>query len=82
LEAHLRVPAAHSVRRHLAFAYAEDNGSFAQSLHRCTGVGSCCADNGRGVMCPTFLATRDEQDSTQGRARVLQELVNGSLVND
>jgi Fe-S oxidoreductase len=33
-------------------------------------------------MCPTFLATRDEQDSTRGRARVLQELVNGSLVND
>ena len=33
-------------------------------------------------MCPSFLATRDEKDSTRGRARVLQELANGSLVHD
>jgi Fe-S oxidoreductase len=32
-------------------------------------------------MCPSFLATRDERDSTRGRARVLQELANGSLVH-
>ena len=31
-------------------------------------------------MCPSFEATRDEKDSTRGRARVLQELANGSLV--
>src|SRR5262249_47703602 len=32
-----------------------------------------------GVMCPSFLATRDEKDSTRGRARVLQELVSGGF---
>ena len=31
-------------------------------------------------MCPSYLATRDEKDSTRGRARVLQEMANGSLV--
>jgi Fe-S oxidoreductase len=31
-------------------------------------------------MCPSYLATRDEKDSTRGRARVLQEMVNGGLV--
>jgi Fe-S oxidoreductase len=31
-------------------------------------------------MCPSWLATRDEKDSTRGRARVLQELANGGLV--
>ena len=31
-------------------------------------------------MCPSWLATRDEKDSTRGRARVLQELANGTLV--
>ena len=31
-------------------------------------------------MCPSYLATHDEKDSTRGRARVLQELANGSLV--
>ena len=28
-----------------------------------------------GVMCPSYLATRDEKDSTRGRARVLQEMI-------
>ena len=31
-------------------------------------------------MCPSYLATRDEKDSTRGRARVLQEMANGTLV--
>ena len=32
-------------------------------------------------MCPSYLATRDEKDSTRGRARVLQEMANGTLVS-
>jgi Fe-S oxidoreductase len=31
-------------------------------------------------MCPSYQATGDEKDSTRGRARVLQEMVNGGLV--
>jgi len=31
-------------------------------------------------MCPSWLATRDEKDTTRGRSRVLQEAVNGTLV--
>ncbi|BDZ42583.1 hypothetical protein GCM10025865_18820 [Paraoerskovia sediminicola] len=31
-------------------------------------------------MCPSYLATKDEKDVTRGRARVLQEAVNGTLV--
>jgi Fe-S oxidoreductase len=47
------------------------------------GVGKCRADTtaAGGVMCPSYLATRDEKDSTRGRARVLQELANGTLVS-
>jgi len=30
-------------------------------------------------MCPSYLATREEKDSTRGRARVLQEVVRGEL---
>lgn len=33
-------------------------------------------------MCPSYLATREEKDSTRGRARALQEMLNGSLVTD
>jgi len=66
----------------LGFGYEHDGGSFSRAVHRCTGVGTCRADTtpAGGVMCPSYLATRDEKDSTRGRARVLQELVDGRLV--
>jgi Fe-S oxidoreductase/FAD/FMN-containing dehydrogenase len=50
------------------------------AVHRCTGVGKCVAPTTGGVMCPSYLATREEKDSTRGRARVLQEAIDGSLV--
>ena len=82
LDADLREPAAPAWRRDLALAYHGDDGDFTQAVHRCTGVGKCRADNAAtgGVMCPSYLATREEKDSTRGRARVLQEMVNGSTV--
>ncbi|MFI7065770.1 FAD-binding and (Fe-S)-binding domain-containing protein [Kribbella sp. NPDC050124] len=58
-----------------------DGGDFGAAVHRCTGVGRCVAPKTTGVMCPSYLATRDEKDSTRGRARVLQEALDGSLVN-
>ena len=51
------------------------------AVHRCTGVGKCVADttSSGGVMCPSYLATGEEKDSTRGRARVLQDAVSGRL---
>jgi FAD/FMN-containing dehydrogenase/Fe-S oxidoreductase len=57
-----------------------DDGVFGNAVHRCTGVGKCVAPKTNGVMCPSYLATRDEKDSTRGRSRVLQEALDGSLV--
>ncbi|HET6760103.1 MAG TPA: FAD-binding and (Fe-S)-binding domain-containing protein [Propionibacteriaceae bacterium] len=55
---------------------------FTKAVHRCSGVGKCLADTttGLGVMCPSYQATREEKDSTRGRARVLQEMINGEVV--
>jgi FAD/FMN-containing dehydrogenase/Fe-S oxidoreductase len=66
----------------LALAYPHDGGSFAAAVHRCSGVGKCVASTAgtSRVMCPSYQATGDEKDSTRGRARVLQEMVNGTLV--
>ncbi len=74
-------PAGRFARTALAMAYPHDHGDLAQAVHRCTGVGKCRADNSaaHGVMCPSYLATREEKDSTRGRARVLQEVVRGEL---
>ena len=83
LDADLRVPLALPLRRGLGFAYPHDAGDFTTAVHRCVGVGKCRADTtaSGGVMCPSYLATRDEKDSTRGRARVLQEVANGTLVS-
>lgn len=54
--------------------------AFSAAVHRCTGVARCLTDT--GVMCPSYQVTGREQDSTRGRARILQELVNGTLIAD
>ncbi|MDE3063900.1 MAG: FAD-binding oxidoreductase, partial [Acidobacteriota bacterium] len=60
------------------FVFAKDNGSFAHAADRCVGVGSCRNTTG-GVMCPSYRATGLEQHSTRGRARLLWEMLSGSL---
>ena len=53
----------------------------AHPVQACIGVGRCRTSTG-GVMCPSFRATGDEKDSTRGRARVLQEVVRGTIAVD
>ena len=60
----------------------KDTSHFAAAVHNCSGVGKCLANTtpGLGVMCPSYQATREEKDSTRGRARVLQEMINGEVI--
>ncbi len=63
-------------------AFAKDDGDFRSAVERCIGVGRCVSTQGSTLMCPSYRATRDEQHSTRGRARLLQEMVTGSLANE
>ncbi len=83
LDADLRRPHALPIAAATGFSFGHDAGDFTTAVHRCVGVGKCRADSTAtgGFMCPSYLATRDEKDSTRGRARVLQEMANGSLVS-
>ncbi|GAA2400472.1 FAD-binding and (Fe-S)-binding domain-containing protein [Actinomadura vinacea] len=80
VDANIRLSGTFPLSR-LAMAYPHDDGDLGQAVHRCSGVGKCRADNSAagGVMCPSYLASREEKDSTRGRARVLQEVVRGEL---
>ncbi|MFP5253476.1 MAG: FAD-binding and (Fe-S)-binding domain-containing protein [Actinomycetes bacterium] len=64
-----------------AFAYLEDDGQFSTAALRCVGVGACRThtSDGGGVMCPSYMVTREEKHSTRGRARLLWEMLNGGL---
>jgi Fe-S oxidoreductase len=64
------------------FAYPEDDGSFAQAVRRCVGVGKCRQSESPGVMCPSYMVTKEEQHSTRGRAHLLSEMLTGELVTD
>jgi Fe-S oxidoreductase len=52
------------------FDYRKQEG-FARSIELCNGSGVCRRLQG-GTMCPSFRATRDEKDSTRGRANILR----------
>ncbi|MBX3526060.1 MAG: FAD-binding protein [Rhodoblastus sp.] len=66
-----------------AFAYEEDGGSFTRATRRCVGVGACRRiDSDKGVMCPSYMATRQEKWSTRGRARLLFEMLHGGAIED
>jgi FAD/FMN-containing dehydrogenase/Fe-S oxidoreductase len=81
LDADLRTDRQRVVRQGLGLAFRADSGDLGAAVHRCTGVGKCLADatGSGGVMCPSYVATREEVHSTRGRARVLQEMVSGSF---
>ncbi|ABK53242.1 FAD linked oxidase domain protein [Acidothermus cellulolyticus 11B] len=76
LDADLRRPLAADIAAATGFRFTADAGSFTRAVHRCVGIGKCRADyrDSGTFMCPSYLATRDEKDTTRGRARVLQEL--------
>ncbi|GAA3050312.1 FAD-binding and (Fe-S)-binding domain-containing protein [Streptomyces glomeratus] len=58
------------------FGYPEDEHSFTRAVMRCVGIGNCRSHEG-GVMCPSYRATREEEHSTRGRARLLFEMLGG-----
>ncbi|MEU0724432.1 FAD-binding and (Fe-S)-binding domain-containing protein [Streptomyces sp. NPDC006140] len=63
------------------FGFPHDEDGFADAVRRCVGVGRCRSDAG-GVMCPSYRATGEENASTRGRARMLQEMVRGETIKD
>ncbi len=83
LDADLRRPAARPLLPTTGFSFRHDGGDMTNAVHRCVGVGKCRADTSAagGFMCPSYRATQDEKDVTRGRARVLQEMANGTLVS-
>ncbi len=65
------------------FKYVEDGGSFTKATRRCVGVGMCRRHGSEdGVMCPSYMATREERHSTRGRARLLFEMLRGDPIAD
>ncbi len=67
------------------FKFPEDHGSFAHAALRCVGVGKCRRMDSRtqenNTMCPSFMVTREEKNTTRGRAHALWEMMNGNVIS-
>ena len=59
------------------FDYSE-YGGMGGAVEMCSGVGAC-RKKLAGTMCPSYMATRDEQHTTRGRANVLRLAMSGQL---
>ena len=60
------------------FTFPERHGIL-YAVEKCSGSGDCRKSSLiGGTMCPTFMATRDEDKSTRGRANILREYITRS----
>ena len=60
-----------------AFDYGA-HGGLGRAVEMCSGVGAC-RKTLSGVMCPSYMVTRDEAHSTRGRANALRLAMTGAL---
>jgi Fe-S oxidoreductase/FAD/FMN-containing dehydrogenase len=57
--------------------FSQDMG-FHRAVEMCNGAG-VCRKKTTGTMCPSFMATREEEHSTRGRANALRSALSGAL---
>jgi FAD/FMN-containing dehydrogenase/Fe-S oxidoreductase len=62
------------------FRFPDDAYSWERITLKCVGVGECRRHEG-GVMCPSYMVTREEMHSTRGRSRLLYEMLHGDVIN-
>lgn len=70
----LRYGPAYHAREPKTYLDFSAEGGFARAVEMCNGAG-VCRKLKAGTMCPSFMATRDEKDSTRGRANALRDVL-------
>jgi FAD/FMN-containing dehydrogenase/Fe-S oxidoreductase len=77
LDANLRLGPRYAppeIRSYLDFS---PEGGFGAAAELCNGNGAC--RKLAGTMCPSFMVTRDERDTTRARANLLRSILDGTL---
>jgi FAD/FMN-containing dehydrogenase/Fe-S oxidoreductase len=78
LTSNLRFGAGYTTPVPVTFFDYSDFGGMGGAVEMCSGLGAC-RKKLEGTMCPSYMATRDEQHSTRGRANVLRLAMAGRL---
>ena len=81
LDAHLRIGTSFRPQPlRTRFDFSAEGGLAGAAL-KCVGLGKCRKTDA-GVMCPSYMATRDEAHSTRGRAHLIYEALTTDLLPD
>ncbi|MDD5392908.1 MAG: FAD-linked oxidase C-terminal domain-containing protein [Thiothrix sp.] len=78
MDSHLRFGAGYQPLSVKTRFHYRDHGNILAAVEQCSGVGAC-RKTLSGVMCPSYMATRDELHSTRGRANALRLTMTGQL---
>lgn len=76
------VPGAKTKEIKTIFDFSSTMG-FLRAVEKCNGSGDCRkTEVSGGTMCPSYMATRDEQNTTRARANTLREyIINSTKIN-
>ena len=78
IDSHLRYGTTYTDLPFNAVYHYREQRDFYTAIHQCSGLGACRKIAG-GTMCPSFMVTLDEVDSTRGRANALRLAMSGQL---
>src|SRR4029079_14987625 len=78
MDQNLRYGAAYrTVNIHTHYDFSREGG-LATAIELCNGAGVCRKKND-GTMCPSYMATMEDQHSTRGRANLMRQILSGKL---
>jgi len=66
-----------TINRKYGFDWS-DQVSYFYAVEKCNGSGVCLKSEGRGIMCPSYKATRKEIFSTRGRANLIRRFLSSN----
>lgn len=78
LTANLRFGAGYETPNPTTYFDWSEFGGLGGAVEMCSGVGAC-RKKLDGTMCPSYMATKEEQHTTRGRANALRLALNGKL---
>lgn len=80
MDQHLRLTAFSGQQAPATFFQWRNDGGFFRTVEKCNGAGACrktssALSAANGTMCPSYMATHNELDSTRGRANIFRQLM-------
>ncbi|MDE3145745.1 MAG: FAD-binding protein [Bacteroidota bacterium] len=80
MDTHLRVQQKATNRKIITTFNFSENDGILRLAEKCSGSGDCRKTHvSGGVMCPSYMATRLEKDTTRARANVLRQFLSNEL---